>query len=488
MRRAVAFTLSACILLAGCNSRADDGTVSIAVIGEQGALFDSDMRLAYAGQLTREATTEGLVSIDAQGEVVPAIAERWIVTDDGLSFIFRLRGSDWTNGEPITANSVRQALLRNIRDLRGTSLGLDLAKIDEIRAMTARVIEIRLKSPMPEFLQLLSQPELGLRRVGSGVGPFTLEREGEAALLTAVPPQARGLPEQPDWADQVLAVRVRAMAAPAAVEAFSNGEVEAVVNGRISSLPLADTGPLSRGTVRLDAALGVFGLSFSNARGLLASAERREALSMAIDRSTLLQPFNVAGWIPTTRIVSPALPGAPSLLAERWFGQSLDQRRATAASRINAWTASGGSNTLQILLPEGPGSDILLSELADDFSVIGVTLERAENAEAADLVLVDRLARYASPRWFLNQFNCDLSQPLCSPDADVLIDQSLDAATVGEATTLLAEAEGALTAAEAFIPLGAPIRWSLVRGGLDGFSENQWARHPLFPFAIAPIS
>ena len=29
----------------------------------------------------------------------------------------------------------------------------------------------------------------------------------------------------------------------------------------------------------------------------------------------------------------------------------------------------------------------------------------------------------------------------------------------------------------------APIRWSLVRAGNDGFSENAWAVHPLFALA-----
>ena len=48
---------------------------------------------------------------------------------------------------------------------------------------------------------------------------------------------------------------------------------------------------------------------------------------------------------------------------------------------------------------------------------------------------------------------------------------------------LLVEAEGALLAQEAYIPLGAPVRWSLVRGGLEGFSENPWARHPLYALA-----
>ena len=43
----------------------------------------------------RAATTEGLVGLDAEGQVIPALADRWIVTDDGRSFIFRLRDGTW---------------------------------------------------------------------------------------------------------------------------------------------------------------------------------------------------------------------------------------------------------------------------------------------------------------------------------------------------------------------------------------------------------
>ena len=60
---------------------------------------------------------------------------------------------------------------------------------------------------------------------------------------------------------------------------------------------------------------------------------------------------------------------------------------------------------------------------------------------------------------------------------------ALKAGGAEEADNLLAEAEGALLAREVYIPLGAPVRWSLVRSGLEGFSENSWSRHPLYALA-----
>lgn len=484
----LAVCLIASLILAACGSGGNDAQVDVAFIGNSEEMFESGQRLAPAGQQIRSATAEGLVSLNQAGEVVPALAERWIVTEDGLSYIFRLRNAEWADGSALTSNNVRDALRRNIQMVRGTSLGLDLVKIAEIRAMTGRVVEVRLESPMPEFLQLLAQPELGLRLNRQGTGPMKLTRQGDIAVLDPIAPELRGLPAEEDWESRARTVRVRALSARQAVEAFDTGAVNAVFNGTLASMPLADTGALSRGTVRLDAALGLLGLQVVGERGLLATASGREAIAMAIDRPNLLEPFNIGGWVPTTRIAAPDLPGDQGSVSERWARMSLEQRQAESTRRIAAAAASKGfSRSLTIAMPPGPGSDILLSELAKDLAVVGLTLEPAGGNAAPDLRLVDRLARYADARWFLNQFNCTLKRGLCSLEADELLRQAGRTSDASASSALLAEAEAKLTASNVYIPIGAPIRWSLVRGGVDGFSENRWGLHPLFPLALRPI-
>jgi len=44
-----------------------------------------------------------------------------------------------------------------------------------------------------------------------------------------------------------------------------------------------------------------------------------------------------------------------------------------------------------------------------------------------------------------------------------------------------------LTAEHVFISFGAPIRFSLVRGGVDGFAVNRWGFHPLSQLFADPI-
>jgi oligopeptide transport system substrate-binding protein len=485
-QRRLLATFLAFFALAGCGR--NDGAVEVAIVDTPEQLFAGGLRLSAGAQHLRAATGAGLVALDAQGEVIPALADRWIVTDDGRSFIFRLRDGTWPDGRELTAENARTALVETIRALRGTSLGLDLEPIAEVRAMAGRVVEIRLSSPVPMLLQLLAQPELSLVRGEGGSGDMLLVREGGRALLSMKPPVARGVPEESDWQEYVRAIDLRAASAEQAIALFDEGEVDVVLGGRIGSLPLADTGPLSRGTVRLDPALGLFGLQVRRAEGLLATEQGREAIAMALDRPQLIAAFNIGGWVPTTRVVAPGLPGDPGYVGERWSERPLEDLRAVAASRVAGWRRanSGEAARLTLAIGQAPGLDLLFRELARQLATIGVRLERVREGRPSDLVLVDRVARYAEPRWFLNQFNCSLHNGLCDADADFLVEQAMAEIDPVARATLLAEAEAALTLANVYLPFGSPLRFSLVRSDVDGFAGNPWAFHPLPPLAVIP--
>jgi len=474
------------LALSGCGFD-DDGPFEIAVIEGADELYASGNRLSIGAKHLRAATEWGLVTLDADGEVVPALAERWIITDDGQSFIFRLSERNWPDGQPMDSASVRRSLERVIAGLRGTSLGLDLAPIKDVRAMAGRVVEIRLSAPVPDLLTLLAQPELALRASPGGTGPMALSRDGALARLQFRPPLERGLPDMPGWESEVRELTLVPVHDAKAMTLFDEGEVQVVLGGRIGQIPLADTGPLSRGTVRIDPAVGLFGLRIRSGRGMLGDASLREALAMALDRPGLLERYNVGGWQATTRIVAPGLPGDSGLIGERWEGEGLDQLRAAAAARVRAWQArSGEAPVVRLSLGDAPGDTNLLTDLAAQFATIGVRLVRAERLADADLVLVDEVARYGDPRWFLNQFNCSLRRGLCNQGADRLVAAAQGTIDHTERARLLADAESALLAANIYVPIGAPLRWSLVRGSVTGFAPNAYAFHPLPPLAELP--
>ncbi|MCB2075963.1 MAG: ABC transporter substrate-binding protein [Novosphingobium sp.] len=478
----------AAAMLAACG-KGDDSILNVVSIGSTDSPFEKGVYLSPPAQQVRAATVEGLVSLDGQGRVIPALADRWIVTDDGQSYIFRLRDGTWLDGRKVTAQSARAALRRSIAALRGTSLGFDLAGIDDIRVMAARVIEIRLAQPMPDLLQLLAQPELGLRHGGKGAGPMRLERDGATAVLTPIPPDELGLPAVDDWSDRIRTIRFMAFPAEAAVERFNRGEADLVLGGQMQDFPYSSSVGILRGTIKVDPVVGLFGLVAANDKGFLAAPENREAIAMAIDRDKLINPFGLSGWTPTTRLVSPGLDGDLGTIGERWAELSMDERRALATARVARWRQAQEEDvgvSLRVALPKGPGSDLLFRTLSEDLGKVGIETVLLSEEDDVDLRLIDDIARYPRAIWFLNRLNCKARRGLCSAEADQRVAESRKTGDPAERAALLAEAEAELTAANVYIPFGAPIRWSLVKGDVLGFAANRWGWHPLMPMAVRP--
>ncbi len=486
----IACALTAPLVLAGCIG-SDDRPVEVLAIGDPGSTFAGGAQLPLAAQLLRAATSEGLVAFDEQGRVVPALADRWIVTDDGLSYIFRLRDGTWPDGSPIQAEGARTSLLQAIRSQAGQPLGADLDAIAEVKAMAGRVIEIRLSREMPDLLQLLAQPELGMLYSGRGAGPMRAKRAGDkerqldGVLLRAIPPEDRGLPPQENWAKQVRALRLSAVPAARAVELFNQGQIDLVLGGGFADFPRLDIAGIGRGSIRLDPVAGLFGLAVVHDDGFLSKPENREAIAMAVDRDALIGAFNIGGWTATTRVLNPGLEGDNGTVGERWTGRSIEDRRTTAAARVAQWKAAHGTVTLRIALPAGPGADLLFERLSGDLKAVGLDILRVGANADADLRLIDRMARYDRPSWFFNQLGCANARALCSLTADKLVAEAQAQPDMAKRADLYAQAEAQLTTTNSYIPFGVPIRWSLV-GNISGFAPNRWGVHPLMPMAFVP--
>lgn len=474
------------LLLGGCFG-ADDRPVEVAAIGNSDAAFAVGPRLPAPAQMLRAATFEGLVAFDEQGQVVPALADRWIVTDDGLSYIFRLRDGTWADDSPITGETARAALMRAIAAQRSTPLGLDLAVIAEVRAMAGRVIEIRLASRQPEFLQVLAQPELGLARGGRGAGPMRLQRDKDSALLRPIPPQDRGMPQDQRWAKRARMVELNSFAAKSAIERFNRGELDVVLGGTLADFPRLDAMGVARAAIRVDPVAGLFGLAVVHEEGFLGEAQNREAVSMAIDRLALAGSVNLSGWVTTTRVLNPGLPGDDGTIGERWAGRSIAERRSIAATRVAAWKSGKGTvPVLRIALPSGPGADLLFVRLKQDLAAIGLETRRVPLESDADLRLLDAVASYGSAQWFFNRLSCAAQPVACSPAADKFANEARLEVDPAKQADLVSQAEAQLTVANGYIPLGQPVRWSLVGGNVTGFAVNRMAVHPLMSLAMLP--
>lgn len=167
-------------------------------------------------------------------------------------------------------------------------------------------------------------------------------------------------------------------------------------------------------------------------------------------------------------------------------------RRQEARARVREWRESFDEGDLSqparlsVLLGEGPGWDMLFASLSRQLAEIDISLTRAESRADADLLLLDRIARFPAPRWFLNQFNCSLGRGLCSESVDALVAEAAAQTDAGQRATMMAQAEAEFTLENIYIPIASPLRWSLVRGSVDGFESNGMAFHPLPQLAEIP--
>jgi peptide/nickel transport system substrate-binding protein len=477
LRRLVIPALLAALAIvpSACRPR-NEGTMKVVVIGPQPKLADPAAGpLSPGDSVLVQNAAQGLVRFDANAQIVPGLAERWNVSDDGLSYIFRIAGTDWPTGGKVTARQVARLLKRSIAASSANPLKDSVGVIEDIVAMTDRVIEIRLTAPRPNLLTLLAQPEFGIVRSGTGTGPFRLAGDrGPGAELKLTREIVAG-EEQAARRDEVL---IAGSDAGRAVADFAAGKSDLVLGGTFADLPFAQRTKLPRNALHYDPASGLFGLVPGRADGPLADAELRRLLSQGIDRDALVAALKVPGLAARPTVLEPGLEGTPTPTNPPWMAIPIDQRRPRLAAAAREMFGANLKPTLSLWPGQGPGADILFNRLSADWGALGVTVERAKGPAGADLRLVDRVAPSASAAWFLRQFRCQ-SVPLCDADADTLLDAARQTLIPAQRYALLSQAASRIDDAQLFIPLAAPVRWSLVSERIQGFAGNRYARHTL---------
>jgi peptide/nickel transport system substrate-binding protein len=481
----------ALMTVSGCG-KDSDGVTRVAAIGPEPKLVETVAAPLTAGEaLVRANMAQGLVRFDERGQVVPGLAERWNVSDDGLSYIFRLQTGEWPDGRKIKAEDVARILSRQLRPASTNPLRDTLGAVSKVVAMTDRVIEIQLSAPRPNLLQLLAQPEFGLVRASVGTGPFGPPTDEQlAAAKGEIDEKALFITHRiriPDAEDPVERVQIKGGQAKALVAAFAKGELDLVLGGTVGDLPYAMRAKVPRGALRFDPVAGRFGRAPTKRSELLQDKEVRQLLSRAIDRPALVAGLNVDGLTPRATLLQAGLEGLGQPQQPPWMGQPMDERRSGLAADASRLLGDRERPTLRLAMPEGPGGDFLLARLRYDWAPLGLKVERAPSAASADLVWIDEVAPSSSPAWFVRRFRCGVS-PICVDDAEPLLEGARAAPIADQRAALFLEAARMMDEAQLFLPVAAPVRWSLVSGRAPGFAENPFARHTLVGLADPRIS
>lgn len=464
------------LALAGCSNASDKQPITMSVIGLKLQLTDPDRGpISGAAALMLGATAQGLVAFDADGQIEPALAERWIMTDDGMSIIFRIRRAQWADGRPVTSAEVAARLRAVSAPTSRNVLKPLLSGIDRIVGMTGQVIEIRLKVPQPDFLQLMAQPELAIFRTSPtvGSGPYTVHsvRNGVTRLRLLPAIGETPSPEEQERSD----IRVRSEKASMAIARFAAREIALVTGGGFADLALARAARPASSQFQLDPAYGLFGLAVAADSKALQDVNIRRALAMAIDRDRIVQLFGVSKWKPVQSLLPAQLDSAAPPAALEWVQLSRGDRIARARGYVSAHP---DLPEIRVSLPTGASARLLFAALADDWRRIGVRARLVGPNDPADLRLIDEVAPQSSALWYLSRVSCAHRVP-CSEAGEAALSAIASAAKSSDRSAAIAEADAAFASNQPYIPIALPLRWSLVGPQLTGWRASGFATHPL---------
>src|SRR6185369_247899 len=483
-RRVLSLALLACLALAlaGCKPQVE-GEPRVVVIGGEPRLADPAAGpLAASDAVLLQNVAQGLVRFDASGNIVGGLAERWNVSDDGMSYIFRIASAEWPDKTKITAQQVARLLKRQLAARSRNPFKDTLGAVEDVVAMTDRVIEIRLVAPRPNLLPLLAQPEFAIVREGHGTGPFSAGRTGGANGEIRLSSEVISPDDEVTRREEVM---LSGAPADQAVRAFADGKLDLVLGGTFADLPFARAVKLPRNALRFDPASGLFGLVAARDDGPLKDREVRQLLSQAVDRDALVASLNVPGIASRASVLEAGLDGMPAPVQPAWLATPLTDRRPALLARAQKLSGGKQRPTVRIFLPDAPGSAILLDRLVADWGAVGFAVERAKTLAEADLRLMDAVAPSSSAAWFLRNFHCGVIA-LCEPQVDQLLDAARTAQVPAQRYALLYDAALQIDDDQLFIALTAPVRWSLVAKRIRGFAGNRYARHTLTDLMQGP--
>ena len=326
----------ALIALGGCERAADDGGASVlrmAFVADDGASLAPDDSLESAAA---RAMHIGLTTLEPSGRVVPSLALSWRVSDDGLTYVFKLREAYWADGRRLTAGDVVAVMRRIVSPGSGNPLRDELMMIDNAALIAANrrparmlgvtdprpdTVVITLAKPEPALLQLLADPAAAIVRTGKNPpasGAFTMADTPEetSGALHLVKNSGYYAADTVSLAGAVLS----RFDADGAIRRFNAGELDVVSGGRLAGLRAARTGADSRALL-LEPTWGLYFYLARTSAGPLADVRVRRALAMSFDRTAILSRlFGVAGLQPAYSALPPTLPDAYAGSAGDWGG------------------------------------------------------------------------------------------------------------------------------------------------------------------------
>ncbi len=275
----------------------------------------------------------GLMAQDAKAELVPGAAESWTVSDDGLTYTFKLRANGvWSDGTPVTADDFVFAWQRVVTPETAAEYAYMLAPIVNaeaitagtkkpeelgIKAIDATTLQVTLNAVTPYFLEMLTHQatypvsRANVEKFGADfTKPGKLVSNGAFTLTSFVPNDHIVLSKNPTFYDAAEVALDTVNYYPtedrsAAIKRFEAGELD--MNDDFPTEQLADMKVKFGDQVKTGPYLGTYYYAFKTDKAPWDNPVLRQAISMAIDRDYLAEEVWQNTMIPAYSFVPPGI-------------------------------------------------------------------------------------------------------------------------------------------------------------------------------------
>lgn len=462
----------------------------------------------------------GLMQVAPDGEVIPALAESWDISNGGLTWTFTLKQTVWSDGTPLTANDFVYAL-RRIQDPAVASQYSELLYLIKnaeavnnqdlppeelgVRAVDDYTLEIVLEEPAPYFLGLLTHfttypvPAHIVEQYGDAwIQPENIEVNGPYKLVYWVTGDQLVVEKNPAFhqAEQVCFERVSYFEledASAVERRIEAGELD--INNAFEGGRKAELERRLPGWVRTTPGLLTTYWSFNSTQAPFDDLRVRRALAMALDREFMVNQVLSPGYVPAYAFVPP---GMSNYDVDRprvsWADLPRDERLGMSRALLEE-AGYGPENPLTFefihrstddnpkVAPVAQANWKEIAPWVDAQILRQDTKVLYKRLQQADFSVADGgwLADYDDPNNFLYLLDSATGQQnygnYSNPEYDALLNAASNEFDLSKRAELFAQAEAIMLEDVPITPMWFAVTKNLVDPTLTGWAENSMDVH-----------
>ncbi|MFW2365031.1 MAG: peptide ABC transporter substrate-binding protein [Desulforhopalus sp.] len=348
-------------------------TLRVATMGEPASLDPHKVSGTWENYVVGDMFV-GLTTENPKAEPVPGVAESWTISEDGMTYTFKLRKSSWSDGTPFTANdfvySMRRILLPEtaaeyasllyiIKGAEQINSGKAAAETLGVKALDDHTLEIQLTGPAPYFLGLLTHytaypvPKHVLEKHGKlWSKPENMVVNGPYKLVEWIPnthvkltKNEKFWEQYPDAPDDITFYTQEDRAA--VQKRFRAGEIDVAMDFASDQIKwLRENLPKE---TRIAPYMGVYYYPINSSVEPFTDPRVRQALAMAINREAIVDKVLKTGELAAYSFVPPGVAHYESASEVEWKGLPHGEKVKKAKALLKE-AGFGPDNPLELTL------------------------------------------------------------------------------------------------------------------------------------------